>query len=148
MQGFEIGWPCHYRRYFGVIVLIFFFQPYSAISKFCSHQWVVGGNEQNLSFGLFTISPPNSLTLKFGIYEGVTSNTDAAHLAEVFSEAKCSTKVDSAYFSWWKICICCHYCALWCSLIWFDPLLLRKLWNFPPYILLTCQCHSWLFVFS
>lgn len=32
------------------------------------------------------------------LFEGVTSNTDAAHLAEFFAEAKCPTKVPIFFF--------------------------------------------------
>ena len=61
---------------------------------------MVGGEGNGLgtelSFGLTTDSTSNCLTLKFGIFEGVTSNTDAAQLAEIFAAAKCPTKVNNA----------------------------------------------------
>lgn len=47
-----------------------------------------------------------SLNFLFSSYEGVTSNTDAAQLAETFAEAKCATKVHLSFLI---------YIAFFCS---------------------------------
>lgn len=68
MQKFEVGWPCHYWRF-------------ADFSTFYLCDVIIMSE--------FYISNNASLVL----FTGVTSNTDAAQLAETFAEAKCQTKV-------------------------------------------------------
>ena len=88
MYCFEIEWPCHYRRYIDALLLDFIIIIQRTLKAITQLTPMVGGEGNGLGTEL--------ITLKFGIFEGVTSNTDAAQLAEIFEAAKCPTKVNNA----------------------------------------------------
>lgn len=62
-----------------------------------------------------------SLKFWFSSYEGVTSNTDAAQLAETFAEAKCATKVHWSFFNiYYYLVPFCLVLAIMFPCLWMD----------------------------